>query len=50
MFKLDLERGTGDHIVYLCWLLGHVRNFQKKIIMCLIDYRKTFDCVDPEKL
>ena len=26
------------------------REFQKKIYFCFIDYAKTFDCVDPNKL
>ena len=51
MFKLDLEkqrnqRSNCQH------LLDHqkVREFQKNIYFCFIDYAKAFDCVDHNKL
>ena len=28
------------------WIIKKVREFQKNIYFCFIDYAKTFDCVD----
>ena len=62
MFKLDLEkaegkkkkerkgRGTRDKIANIHWIIEKARKFQKKIYFCFIDYTKTFDCVDHNKL
>ena len=44
------RRGTRDQIAHICWILKKVREFQKKIYFCFIDYAKAFDCVDHNKL
>ena len=41
-------RGTRDQIANICWIIEKAREFQKNI--CFIDYAKTFDCVDHNKL
>ena len=41
-------RETRDQIANICWIIEQAREFQKKI--CFIDYAKTFDCVDYNKL
>ena len=43
-------RGTRDQIANICWIIKKVREFQKNIYFCFIDYAKTFDCVDHNKL
>ena len=43
-------RGTRDQIANIFWIMGKVREFQKNIYFCSIDYAKTFDCVDRNKL
>ena len=43
-------RGTGDHIANICWIIEKVREFQKNIYFCFINYAKAFDCVDHNKL
>ena len=43
-------RGTRDQIANICWTLEKVRQFQKNIYFCFIDYAKAFDCVDHNKL
>ena len=43
-------RGTRDQIVNICWIIKKVREFQKNICFCFIDYAKAFDCVDHKKL
>ena len=43
-------RGTRDQIANICWLIEKVREFQKNIYLCFIDYTKAFDCVDHNKL
>ena len=45
MFKLDL-----DQIAHIHWITEKVREFQKNIHFCFIDYAKAFDCVDHSKL
>ena len=44
------DRGTRDQIVNICWILEKEREFQKNIYFCFLDYAKTFDCVDHNKL
>ena len=39
-------RETRDQISNLCWIMEKVRQFQKNIYFCFIDYAKAFDCVD----
>ena len=41
-------RGTRDQIVNIHWIIEKAKEFQKDI--CFIDYTKTFDCVDHNKL
>ena len=43
-------RGTRDQIANICWIIKKTREFQKNIYFCFIDYAKTFDCVDHNKL
>ena len=43
-------RGTRDQIANICWIIEKVREFQKNIHICFIDYAKAFDCVDHNKL
>ena len=51
MFKLVLEKAEEpDQIANICWIIKKVREFQKNIYFCFIDYAKAFDCVDHHKL
>ena len=43
-------RGTRDQIANLFWIIEEAREFQKNIYFYFIDYAKTFDCVDHNKL
>ena len=43
-------RETRDQIANICWIMEKAREFQKNIYFCFIDYAKTFDCVDHNKL
>ena len=43
-------RGTKDKIANIHWIIEKARKFQKNIYFCFIDYTKTFDCVDHNKL
>ena len=43
-------RGIRDQIANIPWILEKAREFQKNIYFCFIDYAKTFDCVDHNKL
>ena len=43
-------RGTRDQIANICWIIKKVKEFQKNIYFCFIDYTKAFDCVDSNKL
>ena len=43
-------RGTRDQIASIRWITEKGREFQKNIYLCFIDYAKTFDCVDHNKL
>ena len=43
-------RGTRDQIANICWISEKAREFQKHIYFCFIDYAKTIDCVDYNKL
>ena len=42
-------RGTRDQIANICWIIEKARESQKKNF-CFLDYAKTFDCVDHNKL
>ena len=39
-----------DQIANICCIMEKAREFQKNIYFCFIDYAKTFDCVDHNKL
>ena len=43
-------RGTRDQIANIHSIIEKVREFQKNIYFCFIDYAKVFDCVDHNKL
>ena len=43
-------RGTRDQIANIHWIIKKAREFQKNICFCFINYAKTFDCVDHNKL
>ena len=43
-------RGTRDQIANIRWIIEKVREFQKNIYFCFIDYAKAFHCVDHSKL
>ena len=43
-------RGTRDQIANIHWIIKKVREFQKNIYFCFIDYAKAFDCVDHNTL
>ena len=42
-------RGTRDQIANIHWIIKKVREFQKNIYFCFIDYAKAFDSVDHNK-
>ena len=39
-------RETSDQIANIHWIIEKVREFQKNICFCFMDYAKAFDCVD----
>ena len=43
-------RGTRDQIANICWIMDKARELQKDIYFCFINYTKSFDCVDHNKL
>ena len=43
-------KGTRDQITNICWIIEKASEFQKNIYLCFIDYAKSFDCVDHNKL
>ena len=43
-------RGTRDQTANICWIIEKVREFQKNMDLCFIDYAKAFDGVDHNKL
>ena len=43
-------RGTRDQMANICWTIEKVREFQKNIYFCFIDYTKAFDSVDHNRL
>ena len=44
------DRGTRDQTANICWITEKTGKLQKNIYFCFIDYAKTFDCVDHNKL
>ena len=43
-------RETRDQIANIHWIIEKIREFQKNINLCFIDYAKAFDYVDHNKL
>ena len=43
-------RGTRAQITNICWIIGKAREFQENIYFCFVDYAKSSDCVDHNKL
>ena len=43
-------KGTTDQIAIIRWIIKKARELQKNIYFCFIDYAKSFDCVDHNKL
>ena len=43
-------RGTRDQITSICWIIRKVREFQRNIYFCFIDYAEVFECVGHNKL
>ena len=43
-------KGARDQIVNILWFFEKAREFQKNTYFCFIDYTKTFDCVNHNKL
>ena len=43
-------RGIRDQFANIHWIIKKVREFQKNIYFCFIDYAKDFDCVDHNKV
>ena len=43
-------RGTRDKVADIQWGTEKAREFRKNIYYCFIDYSKTFDCMDYNKL
>ena len=42
-------RGTRDQIADICCIIKKVREFQKNIYFCFIEYAKAFNCVASQK-
>ena len=43
-------RGTRDQIANIHWIIEKARKFQENICFFFLDYVKSFDCVDHNKL
>ena len=43
-------RGTRGQTANIHWIIEKARKFWKNIYFCFVDYAKTFDCVDHNKL
>ena len=43
-------RGTRDQSANICWIIEKAKEFQKSIYFFFIDYAKSFDWVDHNKL
>ena len=52
MYKVDLEKSEKSEIKLsaFSWIIEKVREFQKNIYFCFIDYAKAFNYVDHNKL
>ena len=51
-FQAGFRKGIGirDQIASICWIIEKAREFQKNIYFYFIDYAKTYECVDHNKL
>ena len=49
-FGFTKGRGTRNEIANIPWITEKAKEFQKNIYFCFIDYSKTFDSVDHNKL
>ena len=43
-------KGIRDQIANIHWITEKAREFQKNTYFCFIEYTKSFDCVDQNKL
>ena len=43
-------KATRDQIASIYWIIEKAREFQRNIDFCFIDYVKSFDCVNQNKL
>ena len=43
-------RGTRNQLANIRWIIQKAREFQENIYLCFIDYSKSFNCVDHNKL
>ena len=43
-------RGTRDQTANIRWIIEKAREFQRNMYFCFIDYTKSFDCMDHNKL
>ena len=44
------DRGTRNQTAKICSTIKKIREFQKNIYFCFVDYAKAFDCVDHNRL
>ena len=44
------DRGTRDQIANIWWIMVKAREFQNTMYFCFIDYTKSVDCVEYDKL
>ena len=44
------DRGIGDQISNIPWIIEKAREFQKNIYFCFTEYAKVFDYIDHNKL
>ena len=44
------DRAARDQIANICCIINKLREFQKSIYFCFIDYAKAFDWVDHNKM
>ena len=47
---IQKRQRTRDQIATFHWITEKVKEFQKNVYFCFIDYAKAFDCVDHNKL
>ena len=43
-------RGTRDQMANIYWIIQKIRELQKNLYFCFIDYANAFDCMDHNKL